>query len=290
MHAIRNNLGIDLFALYGLYLKGMTQELININDFNYYPLFCKYHFIKWFRQLLFNLPIGDSTESEWNLLQTGTPDFFGNKRDIKEHFKLSFLNEKVANDNFEALRSVNVSIAQVNARDSSSVALKLARDDIGGLELFLAVGTSVILTRSLGQKKGFVMDLWVQSKILSTNKVVNTVITNSCMIQSDNTYVGPSFCFESPRSASIISETSESDLHGSLHERQKLPVKLAWTKAIHKSQVLALEKAWDDIRKTEQFTHLKYVGLFWVRRLQDLIVESMTLERLASIKDENTFK
>ena len=87
------------------------------------------------------------------------------------------------------------------------------------------------------------MDLWVQSKILSTNKVINTVITNSCMIQFDNTYVGPSFCFERLRCASIISETSESDLHGSLHERQKLPVKLAWTKAIHKSQVLVLEKA-----------------------------------------------
>ena len=54
---------------------------------------------------------------------------------------------------FEALRSVNVSIAQVNARDSSSVALKLARDDMGGLELFLAVGTSVILTEALDRRR-----------------------------------------------------------------------------------------------------------------------------------------
>ena len=48
------------------------------------------------------------------------------------------------------------------------------------------------------------------------------------MIQLDNIYAGPNFCSEKPRCIPIISERSESDLYGSLQERQQLSVKLAW--------------------------------------------------------------
>ena len=72
-----------------------------------------------------NLRNGDSTESDWNLQLTKTPDSIGNQKDTEEYAKLSFSNEKVASDNFEAPQSLNVLIVQVNARHSCSAAPKL---------------------------------------------------------------------------------------------------------------------------------------------------------------------
>ena len=68
---------------------------------------------------------------------------------------MSFSNEKVAGDNFEALQSLNVTNAQVNARNSCSAASKLSSDDTRGLEskLFLAKGARLMLTRNLWTEK-----------------------------------------------------------------------------------------------------------------------------------------
>ena len=49
---------------------------------------------KRFQQLLLNLQSGNSTGSDWNLLQSRTPDSVGNKKDVKKYVKLSFSNEK----------------------------------------------------------------------------------------------------------------------------------------------------------------------------------------------------
>ena len=70
------------------------------------------------------------------------------KKDTKQYVKLSFSNEKVANNNLEALQSLNVPIAQVNGRHSNSAKSKLTFYGMGGLDikLFQAVGARVILT------------------------------------------------------------------------------------------------------------------------------------------------
>ena len=52
---------------------------------------------------------------------------------------------------------------------------------------------------------------------------------------------------------------------------------------------MTLEKARVDIGKSEKFTGITYVGFSRVRKLQDLIVEPMTLERLQCIKYKDTF-
>ena len=46
------------------------------------------------------------------------------------------------------------------------------------------------------------------------------------IIQFESTYTGRSFCSDLPRCVPIISETNQSDLYGSSHERQHLPLKL----------------------------------------------------------------
>ena len=137
---------------------------------------------------------------------------------------------------------------------------------MGGLEpkLFLAVGARVMLTRNLWTEKGLCngsMDT-ISDIVFKQGAQPPAVI-----VQFDSTYTGPRFRSDLPRCVPIISETHQSDLYCSSHERQHLPLKLAWAMTIHKSQGLTLEKAWVDIGKSEKFTGLTYVGLSRVRKL-----------------------
>ena len=52
-----------------------------------------------FRNLLYNLRNGDSSVDDWHRLLTRTPDKIGKDVDVKQYVKLSFSNEKVANNN-----------------------------------------------------------------------------------------------------------------------------------------------------------------------------------------------
>ena len=107
--------------------------------------------------------------------------------------------------------------------------------------------------------------------------------------QFDEYYTGPNICLNEPRCVSIVPQTNVSDLLGVSHERQQLPLKLYWAITIHKSQGLTLNKAWVDIGKSETFDGLFYVGLSRVRRLNDLIIEPISFERL-SVKNRKGFE
>ena len=160
---------------------------------------------KRFRQLLLNLRNGDSTESDWNLLLTRTPDSIGNQKDTEEYVKLSFSNEKLASDNFEALQSLNVPIAQVNVS-------KLASDEMGGLEskLFLAKRARVMLTRNLWTEKGLCNgSMGTISDIIYKRGDKPPALPIAIMIKFDSTYTGPSFCSDKARCVPIIPETNE---------------------------------------------------------------------------------
>jgi len=76
----------------------------------------------------------------------------------------------------------------------------------------------------------------------------------------------------------------------SIHERQQLPLKLAWALTIHKSQGLTLHKSWIDIGKSEATLGLTYVAISRVRDLSSLVLEPMTFDRLQNIKKSNNLK
>ena len=159
-----------------------------------------------------NLRNGDSTESDWNLQLTKTPDSIGNQKDTEEYVKLSFSNEKVASDNFEAPQSLNVLIVQVNARHSCSAAPKLTSDDMRGLEskLFLAKGARVMLTRNLWTEKGLCNgSMGTILDIIYKQGDKPPALPVAIMIQFDSIYTGPSFCSDKARCVPIIPETNE---------------------------------------------------------------------------------
>lgn len=67
---------------------------------------------------------------------------------------------------------------------------------------------------------------------------------------------------------------------GQQFERQQLPLRLASAMTIHKCQGLTLKKTWVDLGPSEKTSGLTYVALSRVKKIEDLVVEPMTLERL----------
>ena len=49
---------------------------------------------------------------------------------------------------------------------------------------------------------------------------------------------------------------------------------------IHKSQGLSLKKAWVDLGPSEECSGMTYVALSRVKKIEDLIVDPMTMERM----------
>ncbi|PFX15735.1 ATP-dependent DNA helicase PIF1 [Stylophora pistillata] len=104
-------------------------------------------------------------------------------------------------------------------------------------------------------------------------------------------YIGPSFCENMPNCVPIFPVTSHiNDTNGLNLERQQLPLKLAWSITIHKSQGLTLKKSWVDLGPSENVAGLAYIALSRVRKLSDLVIEPMGFERLQSIKKTSNYK
>ena len=108
------------------------------------------------------------------------------------------------------------------------------------------------------------------------------------LVQFDEDYTGPSLTARFPRCVPICPITQISQNVGQKCERQQLPLKLAWAMTIHKSQGLTLKKAWVDLGPSENSPGMTYVALSRVKKLQDLIIEPMTFERLQAYK-KSTF-
>ncbi|XP_015750621.1 PREDICTED: ATP-dependent DNA helicase PIF1-like [Acropora digitifera] len=76
-----------------------------------------------------------------------------------------------------------------------------------------------------------------------------------------------------------------SDAFDGVHERQQLPLELAWAMTIHKSQGLTLTKAWIEIGKSEKTPGISYEAICRLRTLASCVIEHMTFERhLTSLK------
>jgi ATP-dependent DNA helicase PIF1 len=78
-------------------------------------------------------------------------------------------------------------------------------------------------------------------------------------------------------------------LANNVHERQQLPLRIAWAFTIHKSQGLTLPACWVDIGKKELTLGITYVAISRVQKLSSLVMEPITYDRLTKIKENYGF-
>ncbi|CAB3979507.1 ATP-dependent DNA helicase PIF1 [Paramuricea clavata] len=239
-----------------------------------------------FRDLLLRLRKGDSTVDDWKLLLTRQPSNVTNLCDFEDSTRLFYSNEQVGNYNHEQLTKLEHPVAHINARHSSALAKKISSDDMSGLEpvVFLAKGARVMLT----------MNLWSSVGLCNgaTGTVVDIIYQNNhqppdlpiaVIVQFEN-YRGPVFIENQPWCIPICPITVTSQTEIGFHERQQLPLRLAWALTIHKSQGLTLPKAWIDIGKSERTAGVSYVAISRVKSLASCVIEPMTYERLTRLK------
>jgi ATP-dependent DNA helicase PIF1 len=155
---------------------------------------------------------------------------------------------------------------------------------MSGLEpvVFLAKGARVMLT----------MNLWSSVGLCSgaTGTVIDFILESdhqpptlpvAVLVKFEN-YRDPSFDDTRSSCVPICPITVTSD--NGFHERQQLPLRLAWALTIHKSQGLTLPKAWIDIGKSERTAGVSYVAISRAKTLSSCVIEPMTYERLTSLK------
>ena len=245
-----------------------------------------------FRDLLNRLRTGDSNEDDWRLLLTRQPSLANNIAEFSNAIRLYYSNDEVAKYNSEKLSALHQPVAMINARHSSQAAKNSSPDEMSGLEpvVFLAKGAHVMLTMNLWTDVGLCNGATgvVVDFIYSTNQQPPN-LPIAVIVKFDD-YTGPSINNELPHCVPICPITVISDTLGGVHERQQLPLKLAWAITIHKSQGLTLSNTWIDIGKSERTPGISYVAISRVKTLSSCIIEPMTFERLTSLKKSANLK
>lgn len=240
---------------------------------------------KEFRDLLSRLRNGNSTLKDWELLLNRSPNKVSNLAEFEDATRLFYNNEDVANYNNYKLKQPDEPVACIEACHSSAFAKNISADDMNGLSpiLFLAKNAKVMLT----------MNLWSSVGLCNgaTGKVVDFIYHYS--VQPPNLPIAVIVQFDDYRGQSIngkpncvpicpVTVTTQSN--DTFHERQQLPLRLAWSVTIHKSQGLTLPKAVIDIGRSERSPGTSYVAVSRVKSLSSCVIEPMTFERLTSLK------
>ncbi|XP_020897308.2 uncharacterized protein LOC110236158 [Exaiptasia diaphana] len=241
-----------------------------------------------FRDLLKHIRNGCISTSDWNVLLTRQPTSITNLDEFKDVTRLFYSNEEVGKYNFSKLEELKHPIAKIEARHSTIKAKKISPQELFGLEplLFLAKGAVVMLTNNLWTSvglcngaKGTVMDIIYHPDHKPPSLPIAVVV-------KFESYSGPSLD-NFPSCVPIPPITACVD---SIHERQQIPLRLAWALTIHKSQGLTLDKTWIDIGKRETSLGTSYVAISRTRKLSSLVIEPMTLERLLNINKSPNMK
>ena len=205
---------------------------------------------------------------------------------LKNAIKLSFSNEKVATDNFESLKELGHPIACISAIHNNAKDSSLPPDDMGGLypKLFLSEGARVMLTRNIWTEVGLCNgSIGTVFDIIYNENTFPPSMPITVIVEFDKGYEGPSL-FPGKSCVPIVPVLSISDSMGSSFERQQFPLKLSWAITIHKSQGLTLDSAFIDFGQSESSPGLAYVALSRVKKLSDVAIQPVTLERLHAVK------
>lgn len=136
------------------------------------------------------------------------------------------------------------------------------------------------------------MNLWpaVGLRNGATGTVVDFIYQNNqkspdlpiVVVVKFDIYRGPSISNTLPSCVPMCLVTVSTHLTDGIHERQQIPLTLAWAITIHKSQGLTLPKGWIDIGKSEKTPGVSYVALSRNKALSSCVIEPMTNEQLTN--------
>ena len=172
------------------------------------------------------------------------------------------------------------------------MASKLSSDEFGGLssQLTLSKDARVMLTRNLWIQHGLCNgSMGYVRYIIYAEGASPPSLPLAVVVHFDN-YTGPSFDSEIEQMVPITPVLSETYYNSQTVERQQLPLKLCLAITIHKSQGLTLNKATINIGSTEKVAGLAYVALSRDKRLEDLLMEPVSYERLTSVRNSVNFQ
>lgn len=200
--------------------------------------------------------------------------------------KLFYSNHDVANYNYEQLIKLQQPIAHINAHHSSALTKSISPDELSGLQpsLILAKNAKVMLTINLWPSVGLCNGATgIVRHFIFQHDHQPPDLPIAVIVQFDNCR-GPSISDSIPSCVPICPYTASAELYDGFHERQQLPLRLAWAITIHKSQGLTLPKAWIDIGKSERTAGVSYVAISRVKTLSSCVIEPMSYLRLTSLK------
>ena len=248
-----------------------------------------------FRQLQMRARDGESSIDDWNILLSRSPSKVQNLLYFQKNaVRLSFGNEKVAQENYNQLVNLNQPIIQIDAQHNSTKAKHASADDMGGLEptIYLSKKARVMLTRNLWTEVGLCNGaMGTVVDIIYAEAHQPPVLPIAIIVQfDDKDYSGPTFCENIPNCVPLYPVTSCSDMLGAKLERQQFPLKLAWSITIHKAQGLTLNNVWIDLGHAEKVAGLTYVALTRVRAISHLVIEPMAYNRLNCLKKTSNYK
>ena len=155
--------------------------------------------------------------------------------------------------------------------------------------ILIAKGARVMLTMNLWSSVGLCNgSTGIIEDIVYAENHQPPLLPIAVVVKFDN-YTGPSI-LNIPNCVPIPPVTATSYLNNTFHERQQIPLTLAWALTIHKSQGMTLDKTWIDIGKKETCLGISYVALSRVRNISSVIIEPVTFDRLSSIKKSKNLK
>lgn len=219
---------------------------------------------------------------DWHYLMKRTVD---NSTQFKNAVRLMATNDECKQYNEKCLKALKKPIARIIA-EGPKTAAKISTNDFGGLPpvLSIAVGARVMLTRNLCINKGLINGAFGTVKAIfyeKDNKPPNLPI--AVIVQFDK-FTGKSILADKSKWVAIKPESTSIMKERKQMHRQQLPLKLAWGITIHKSQGLTLDKI--VVHLNEQCPKskgLEFVALSRVRKISDLMITPISLERFKKI-------
>ena len=254
---------------------------------------------KSFLELLPRARDGCLSEDDWRLLLTRAP-YLQTEEEMdtfRNTIRLFYSKAEVKRYNGTKLRELGTSVLKVEASHSSASARKASAELAQGLhrDVFLVQGAKVMLTRNLWSEVGLVNGIRVDVvDIVWAHGEKAPALPEFVVLRLEG-YTGPIWSSD-PRYEGCVpiapfemSWSTTGDDRG--HEtRQQVPLALCWAITMHKSQGQTMGKVVVDLGKSESTAGLTFVCLSRAKRLVDLRIEPMPLERLSKIGDTPTFR